>query len=239
MEDKNTCKFCKKVFKTCQARCGHETFCAMNPNKKDSYLKTYFKEHDVWNKGLKGKSGIRGWCYGKNKHNDERLLKLSLDRIGDKNPCSYKNRPDRTKDIEKQSKTMKRKILEGSFTPNSENRLCHKLFKYDNKKFRSSWEIVFYYLHKDFEYETKRIKYILNNKEHVYISDFYDSKTNTIFEIKPDRVMYVIQKEKYDIIKQECINQGYNFIHCGDDWKNSIKIENLDIDEEILKKFNR
>lgn len=163
---------------------------------------------------------------------------MSLDRIGDKNPCSYKNRPDRTKDIEKQSKTMKRKILEGSFIPNTENRLCHKIFKYDNKKFRSSWEIVFYYLHKDYEYETKRIKYILNNKEHVYISDFYDPKTNTIFEIKPDRLMYVIQKEKYDIIKQECINQGYNFIHCGDDWKNSIKLENLDIDEEILKKFN-
>lgn len=50
--------------------------------------------------------------------------------------------------------------------------------------------------------------------------------------------MYEIQKEKYDIIKQECINQGYNFMHCGDDWKKSIKLENLDIDEEILKKFN-
>lgn len=232
------CKYCNKEFITWQSRVAHENFCKANPNKLESYLTTYRKEHSAWNKGLKRKNGIHGWCYGKNKDNDERLMKLSLARMGDNNPSSYKNRPDRSLDIKKQSETMKQKILEGTYTPNTENRLCHKLFVYDNKKFRSSWEVIFYYFHKDFEYETKRIKYILNNEEHIYISDFYDPITNTIYEIKPDRMMYNIQKEKYEVIKNECINQGYNFIHCGDDWKNSIVLENTDINKDIIKKFN-
>lgn len=34
--------------------------------------------------------------------------------------------------------------------------------------------------------------------------------------------MYNIQKEKYEAIKLACITQGYNFIHCGDEWKNQL-----------------
>lgn len=179
------------------------------------------KGHIPWNKGIKG--SIKGWCKGKNKNNDERLMKLSLNRIGDKNPMHHIKHPYKEISKEKQSRTMKNKILEGSFTPNTENRLIHKKLIYDNKKFRSSWEVLFYYFNKNLEYETKRIEYSLNNKKHVYIADFYDSKTNTIYEIKPNRILY-LQKDKYNCIKESCILNGYNFIHIGDNYFNNIKI---------------
>lgn len=195
------------------------------------------KGHIPWNKGTKGL--IKGWCKGKNKYNDERLMKISLDRIGDKNPMHHSKRTYKESSKEKQSKIMKNKILEGSFTPNTENRLIHKKLIYDNKKFRSSWEVLFYYFNKNLEYETKRIEYSLNNKKHVYIADFYDSITNTIYEIKPNRILY-LQKDKYNCIKESCISNGYNFIHIGDDYFNNIKIpENCDINEEIIKMFKK
>lgn len=81
--------------------------------------------------------------------------------------------------------------------------------------------------------------YFLNNKKHVYIADFYDSITNTIYEIKPNRILF-LQKDKYNCIKESCISNGYNFIHIGDDYFNNIKIpENCDINEEIIKMFKK
>lgn len=49
------CKYCNKEFITWQSRVAHENFCKANPNKLESYLTTYRKEHSAWNKGLKGK----------------------------------------------------------------------------------------------------------------------------------------------------------------------------------------
>lgn len=175
-----------------------------------------------WNKGKK--LNFIPWNSGLTKNDDKRLLKLSQDRMGDNNPSSYKNRPDRSDANRKQSKTVKEKILNGSFTPKTENRLTHKKLIYDNIKFRSSWEVIFYYLHKkdNYLYESLRIKYWFNNKFHIYITDFYDPQTNTIYEIKPDNLFYNIQKEKYKTIINTCIKLGYNYIHLGDTWKNSI-----------------
>lgn len=197
-----------------------------------------------WNKGKTGCMPIP-WNKGLTKNDDARLKNLSISRCGDKNPCSYKNKPDRTLMNIKQSETMKQKILNGNFTPKTSNRLCHIKLHYNGKNFRSSWEIVFYILNSEkYEYETKRIKYVLDGKTKIYISDFYDKETNTIFEIKPNKMMYEINKEKYEIIKNTCIKDGFNFIHIGDEWYEQIKNDKMcfefcssKISQEIIKKF--
>ncbi len=85
---------------------------------------------------------------------------------------------------------------------------------------------------------------MLDGKTKIYISDFYDSETNTIFEIKPDRMMYEINKAKYELIKSACIKEGFNFIHIGDEWYEYVKNHNMyydfcstKISSEIIKKF--
>lgn len=202
------------------------------------------KGHVPWNKGKIGRMPTP-WNKGLTKNTDARLKNLSISRRGDKNPCSYKNKPDRTLMNVKQSETMKQKIINNEFTPKTSNRLCHKTLKYNGKNFRSSWEIIFYIINDEkYEYETKRVKYVLDGKTKIYISDFYDSETNTIFEIKPDRMMYEINKAKYELIKSACIKEGFNFIHIGDEWYEYVKNNNMyydfcstKISSEIIKKF--
>ena len=213
-------------------------------HKNDSNFWMNQKNRKPWNYNMAGNYKYKPWCTGKTKYTDERLMKISNDRLGDANPCSRKNKPDRSEMSAKQSNTLKEKILSGIYTPKTTNRLIHKKLVYDNKKFRSSWEVIFYFLHKNenLQYEKVRIPYFSNrdNKNHVYISDFYDKTTNTIYEVKPDRLMYICQKEKYEEIKTACKSLGYNFIHIGDTWKNSITNDALkDFNEpEILKLFN-
>ena len=188
------------------------------------------KGHIPWNKGL-------------TKKDDDRLLKISKERTGDNNPMSWKNHPDRGDEFRRQSETMKRKIANGEFTPQCANRLTHKMLKYDNITFRSSWEVIFYYLNQDkkLEYESLRIPYTLNGVKHTYIADFYDPASNTIYEVKPDRIMYKQKSEKNEAIKKTCIEKGYKFVHIGDEWQAGVKIEELRNfeDKNILKLFEK
>lgn len=188
------------------------------------------KGHIPWNKGL-------------TKKDDARLLKMSKERTGDNNLMSWKNHPDRGDELLRQSETMKKKIANGEFTPQCANRLTHKMLKYNNLSFRSSWEVIFYYLNRDkkLEYESLRIPYTLNGVKHTYIADFYDPDTNTIYEVKPDRIMYKQKPEKNEAIKNSCIEKGYKFVHIGDEWQVGVKSEELRKfeDKNILKLFEK
>ena len=64
------------------------------------------------------------------------------------------------------SSTLKDKILNGEWMPNTSNRFTHFQWKYKNLKFRSSWEMIFYVLNeqKKLELETIRIKYFNTKK---------------------------------------------------------------------------
>lgn len=73
-----------------------------------------------------------------------------------------------------QSIRMKTLILEGKFTPNSNNRNTHWDACCNGTTYRSSWEALYAYLNETAEYETLRIPYILNDKEFIYIVDFID-----------------------------------------------------------------
>lgn len=111
-----------------------------------------------WNKNTKGSYPYSSWCKGLTKDTDERLQLLSDNRTGKGNPMfgikmSKKGRVIR-------SKAMKQKILDGTFTPNSNNRnTCWDSY-YGDKKFRSSWEAIYYSLNKEDLYESLRITYV-------------------------------------------------------------------------------
>lgn len=83
------------------------------------------------------------------------------------------------------STLMKQKILEGKFTPNSNNRNTHWNTTFAGKKYRSSWEALYQYINPKAEYEILRIEYTLNNTRKIYIVDFVDHTTKQVVEVKP------------------------------------------------------
>lgn len=91
----------------------------------------------------------------------------------------------------RQSNTIKNKIASGEFTPCITNSWTKTRIYYDNMKFRSSWELLFYLImtkihNIKLEYEKIRIKYKdENNNFRNYIVDFYDETNKTLYEIKP------------------------------------------------------
>jgi hypothetical protein len=102
----------------------------------------------------------------------------------------FKNRENGV--YKKQSELMKEKILEGSYTPNTLNRLNHKRLRSDItgiKNYRSSWELKFHELNPSLKYEVTRIKYNYENKDHIYITDFTDDVNKIIYEIKPENLI--------------------------------------------------
>jgi RNA recognition motif-containing protein len=56
-----------------------------------------------------------------------------------------------------------------------------------------------------------KFRYLLNNKEHRYFPDFYIKSTNTIIEVKCEWT-YNIDKEKNELKKQCCLDNGFNFV---------------------------
>ena len=177
-----------------------------------------------------------------NKENDPRIAKLTFEtKMGQNNPMSKTKYKGYRKVLsKKQSITLKNKIKNNEFTPNSNNRLCHIKLEYDGIKFRSSWEVVFHYFNKNMLYEKIRIPYTLEDGEHVYISDFYDKNTNTIYEIKPNKIYNDLKIKMTAIEESISKNTNYNYIHLGDEWAKSVIIpENCDINDEILQCFKR
>lgn len=59
------------------------------------------------------------------------------------------------------------------------------------------------------------IKYFYKDVEHIYFPDFYYEPLNLIIEIKSSK-WYEEHKEKNEIKKNSCIEQGYNFIFITD-----------------------
>jgi len=87
---------------------------------------------------------------------------------------------------------LKQRILDGSFTPKSTNRLNHKRLISEItgiKSYRSSWELKYHETYPYLKYETIRIPYMLNGVNHAYIVDFVDEEKKIIYEIKPSTLV--------------------------------------------------
>lgn len=136
-----------------------------------------------WNKELAGNYPYSSWAKGLTKETDERIKKLSEDRKGSGNPM-YGIKPTGSQKM-KQSEKMKQLILDGKFTPNSNNRNTHWDSTYKGKKYRSSWEALCQYVYPEAKYEELRITYNNLDKIKVYIVDFVDHVNRQVIEVKP------------------------------------------------------
>lgn len=138
----------------------------------------------------------------------------------------------------KNSETMKRKIASGEFTPCITNTRTHwnaRIILEDTtvKRFRSSWEAVFWNSNKHLEFEVLRIPWIdLNNNSHTYIVDFYDKDKNIVYEVKPKNT-WAVQDVKMQQVINYCLINKIKFIWINEDNilsfidENDFKGENL------------
>lgn len=158
-----------------------------------------------WNKGLKG-----NYPY-KPKFSEETRRKISLSKTGKNNAMYGKRHSDEYK--REASKRVKQKILNGEFTPNSNNKNTHWESSYNGKSYRSSWEALYQYFDPDADYETIRIPYEYNNETYVYIVDFINTYDNLLIEVKPKSSLSDEKtKAKIDAARKWCEEYGYTFI---------------------------
>lgn len=130
---------------------------------------------DPWNKGLTGLPGTP--------HTVETKLKIGSKNKGENNGMYGKKMTADEK--AQQSLLMKKLILEGKFTPNSNNRNTHWNAYFCGKKYRSSWEALYQYFDINAKYEELRIEYEFENKKLVYIVDFINHIDKVCIEVKP------------------------------------------------------
>lgn len=163
--------------------------------------KLYSKGHIPWNKGIH--------YHRKFPFTDLERLHHSECKRGSKNPMYGKYHDEEYKRI--WSERMKNKILNGEFTPNTNNRLTHYDIKYNEITFRSSWEVLFYHNNPEYEYEKLRIPYYYENKKHIYIVDFVNHSTKTAVEIKPKDILKRNDKDKakIDALTEWCKENNY------------------------------
>ena len=162
-----------------------------------------------WNAGMKGVyPHTEFWQEGKTKDTDDRLRLLSESRKGIGNPMYGTTPTEESNKIK--SSIMKKKILDGTFTPNSNNRNTHWDSYFNGIKFRSSWEAIYYSLNGSDLYESLRIPYLFDNIPHVYIVDFVNHITKSATEIKPKGLLNRIkEKAKLDALAAWCDSNQY------------------------------
>lgn len=131
-----------------------------------------------WNKGLKG-----NYPYKFGPRPQHVKDKISAKNSGKNNGMYGVKMSDA--DRQMRSDIIRTKILEGKFTPISNNRNTHWNATLDTQKYRSSWESLYQYINPAAEYEKLRLAYEYNGKRLVYIVDFIDYKNKIVVEVKP------------------------------------------------------
>lgn len=187
-----------------------------------------------WNKGMKGNYPYSYPCTNFTKK------KISDANRGENNgmfgkPCSQERKAQL-------SETMRKNILTGKFTPNSNNRNTHWNSYYKNKKYRSSWEALYQHLDEEAEYETLRIPYTFNNKDYIYIIDFVNYKTRSVIEVKPHVLLNNKKiQAKIHAAKKWCSKNGFFFVLVDEEFLKSKGIpDNLtDFDLKTQRKIRK
>jgi hypothetical protein len=191
--------------------------------KKYEKIKNNLNTGIPWNKGMKGNypykfgpkpQGVKDKISKKNSgcNNGMFGIKMSEDQ---KNTRSDK---------------MKQLILDGKFTPNTNNRNTHWNSEFNGKKYRSSWESLYQYLNPTASYETLRIEYFLGIKRKIYIVDFIDHINKTVIEVKPRELC---TGEKFEMkmksLTDWAIKNKYSVLLVDAEWLKS-QIEFIEID---------
>lgn len=184
---------------------------------------------------IKGRRGVN--CHT---HTEETKKKISLKNSGSGNGMYGRHMSD--EDKQKKSLMIKRKILNGEFTPNSNNRNTHWDVTYEDKKYRSSWEALYQYLNPGAEYEVLRIEYQLYNKNYVYIVDFVDYENKCVVEVKP-RELCTGDKflAKFNALTKWANDNEFRVIIVDREWfiSNSKEIDYTKFDDNTVRKIKK
>lgn len=185
-----------------------------------------------WNKGLKGIPG--------RPLTEEAKLKISIANSGENNGMFGVKKTDEQKKA--QSEMMKQMILNGEFTPNTNNRNTHWDSKLDGKMYRSSWEALYQYMNPVATYEKFRLEYELHDKIHVYIVDFIDEVNRVVVEVKP-REMCTGDKfdAKMKALHSWADNNEYTVLIVDKEWlrDQSIQIDYSRFDNKTAEKIRK
>lgn len=116
----------------------------------------------------------------------------------------------------KQGLAIRKKILDGIFTPNTLNRLTRKRLKSDVtgiNSYRSSWELRFHESNPELLYEKTRLLYTFEGREYVYIVDFTNLEAKKLYEVKPKELLHLPKNvAKIKAAKEWCERKGYEYI---------------------------
>lgn len=184
-----------------------------------------------WNAGTKGQHiGTKGPLPQSVKD------KISLKNSGENNGMFGIKMSDEDKSY--RSELMKQKILNGEFTPNSNNRNTHWKSMFDGKAYRSSWEALYQYINQIAEYETLRIEYMFDKKTMIYIVDFVDHINKLVVEVKPSRMCDGNKfNGKMSALSKWADNNGYSVLVATEKWfldqTHAIDYERFDKKTEI------
>jgi hypothetical protein len=149
----------------------------------------------------------------------------------------------------KNSKHIKERILNGTFTPNITNSWCHSKIEVNilqnniNKtiKCRSSWDAFFQLKNQQCLYEKIRIPYFYKDNFHIFIIDFVDIEKKIIYEIKPNsEILQEKNKIKFSAAKKWAADNCFIFKIINETWFKNNFNENLligQIEEKRLKKL--
>jgi hypothetical protein len=114
------------------------------------------------------------------------------------------------KERTRRSNQMKKMIADGTLTPSITNTWTKWSVEYAGKRFRSSWEAIFYAYHDAVEYETLRIPYIFEHTAKTYIVDFVDHLNKIVYEIKPSTMIDdPLNVCKFNALNEWATNNGY------------------------------
>lgn len=130
---------------------------------------------------------------------------------------------------ESQSKKLKEKIKNGTWTPLATNSWACSRVDYNGIAYRSAWEALFAFLFPLLKYENIRIPYIENNINRIYITDFCDVKNKILYEIKPkSNINNKNFSLKVQFANKWCGENGYKYVVVDEDWiKKYIKNNNI------------
>ena len=139
------------------------------------------------NTGVPWNKNMRGLYHHRVKPNAKTIEKQRQSKLGDKNPMFGRKHTDEYKKA--MSVATKQRILDGKFTPNSNNKNTHWDSILDGRKYRSSWEALYHYLNPLAEFETLRLPYVYNDNTLIYIVDFVDYASKIVTEVKPNSML--------------------------------------------------
>jgi len=159
-----------------------------------------------WNKGTKGQNVGKGIpC------SEEKKKKIGHANRGDKNGMFGTKMSEADRQL--RSAKMKDLILNGKFTPNSNNRNTNWESTYRGKTYRSSWEALYQFHDPDAEFEQLRIPYNFDDELHIYIIDFVNHETKTVVEVKPNELLDDLKtKAKLLAAQNWCLENGYKLL---------------------------